>query len=203
MDSVIQLQRQLVDYTAQLFNEGILDDQFNQLQQLQDESNPDFVVEVVTLFFEDSERLLNELAKALEQQSVDYRKIDAHVHQLKGSSSSIGAQRVQKVCIAFRNCCEDRNIEGCQKCLQQVKHEYSLVKTKLETLFKVRGKKGKNKSNLFRMNTVAQATDFCLYDRSLSRRFWQQEGQFLGQYNKVKTIAEDHSQRKQNGILDM
>ncbi|KAJ6305811.1 hypothetical protein OIU78_021190 [Salix suchowensis] len=131
MDSVVLLQRQLVDYTAQLFNE------FNQLQQLQDESNPDFVVEVVTLFFEDSERLLNELAKALEQQSIDYRKIDAHVHQLKGSSSSIGAQRVQKVCIAFRNYCEERNIEGCQKCLQQVKNEYSLVKTKLETLFKL------------------------------------------------------------------
>ena len=44
---------------------GFLDDQFNQLQQLQDESNPDFVVEVVSLFFEDSDRLLNELAKAL------------------------------------------------------------------------------------------------------------------------------------------
>ncbi|XP_011023511.1 PREDICTED: histidine-containing phosphotransfer protein 1-like [Populus euphratica] len=140
MDSVVQLQRQLVDYSAQLFNEGFLDDQFNQLQQLQDESNPDFVVEVVTLFFEDSERLLDELAKALEQQSVDYRKIDAHVHQLKGSSSSIGAQRVQKVCIGFRNFCEERNIEGCQKCLQQVKHEYSLVKTKLETLFKLEQK---------------------------------------------------------------
>lgn len=44
---------------------NILDEQFIQLQQLQDESNPDFVVEVVSLFFEDSERLLNELAKAL------------------------------------------------------------------------------------------------------------------------------------------
>ncbi|KAH8507401.1 hypothetical protein Peur_049434 [Populus x canadensis] len=137
MDSVVQLQRQLVDYTGQLFNEGFLDDQFNQLQQLQDESNPDFVVELVTLFFEDSEKLINELAKDLEQQSIDYRKIDAHVHQLKGSSSSIGVQRVQKVCIAFRNYCEERNIEGCQKCLQQVKNEYSLVKSKLETLFKL------------------------------------------------------------------
>ncbi|XP_041019869.1 histidine-containing phosphotransfer protein 1-like isoform X1 [Juglans microcarpa x Juglans regia] len=137
MDGVAQLQKQLVDYTASLFQEGFLDEQFNQLQQLQDESNPDFVVEVVSLFFEDSERLLNELAKALELKTIDFRKVDAHVHQFKGSSSSIGAQRVQKVCIAFRNYCEEQNIEGCLKCLQQVKHEYSLVKSKLETLFKI------------------------------------------------------------------
>ncbi|XP_042987519.1 histidine-containing phosphotransfer protein 1-like isoform X3 [Carya illinoinensis] len=112
MDGVAQLQKQLVDFTDSLFQEGFLDEQFNQLQQLQDESNPDFVVEVVSLFFEDSERLLNELAKALEQKTIDFRKVDAHVHQFKGSSSSIGAQRVQKVCIAFRNYCEEQNIEG-------------------------------------------------------------------------------------------
>ncbi|THG15666.1 hypothetical protein TEA_011582 [Camellia sinensis var. sinensis] len=137
MDSVVQLQRQLADYTTSLYNEGILDEQFTQLQQLQDESNPEFVVEVVSLFFEDSQRLLNEVTTALDQQSVDFTKVDAHVHQLKGSSSSIGAQRVQKLCIFFRNYCEDHNIEECRKCLQQVRIEYTLVKNKLQTLFKV------------------------------------------------------------------
>ncbi|KAK8652420.1 hypothetical protein V6N13_126453 [Hibiscus sabdariffa] len=66
----------------------------------------------LSLFFEDSERLLNELSKALEQQIIDFKRMDAHVHQLKGSSSSIGAQRVQKLCIVFRNYCEARNVEG-------------------------------------------------------------------------------------------
>ncbi|KAF5952302.1 hypothetical protein HYC85_010246 [Camellia sinensis] len=138
MEGVLQLQRQLTDYTISLYNEGFLDEQqFTQLQQLQDESNPEFVVEVVSLFFEDSERLLNELTKALDQQSVDFKKVDAHVHQFKGSSSSIGAQRVQNACISFRNYCDQQNIEGCLESLQQVKHEYSLVKNKLETLFKL------------------------------------------------------------------
>lgn len=134
---VAQLQKQFSDYTTSLFNEGILNDQFNQLVSLQDESNPEFVFEVVTLFFEDSERLLNELSKSLRQQDVDFKKIDTHVHQLKGSSSSIGAKRVQNACIVFRNFCDEKNIEGCLKCLQQVRDEYLVAKGKLETLLKL------------------------------------------------------------------
>ncbi|KAF7837179.1 histidine-containing phosphotransfer protein 1-like [Senna tora] len=129
-----QMQRQWVDYMKSLFMEGLLDGQFLQLKQLQDETNPDFVVEVVSLFFEDSERLLNDLTIALDQTDIDFKKVDSHVHQLKGSSSSIGAQRVKNACIAFRNFCEEQNIDACLRCLQQVKQEYCLVKTKLETL---------------------------------------------------------------------
>ncbi|XP_050382104.1 histidine-containing phosphotransfer protein 1-like [Argentina anserina] len=137
MAGVSQFQKQYADYKASLFHEGVLDEQFDQLQQLQDESNPNFVVEVVSLFFKDSERLLNDLTKTLSQQGVDFKKVGANVHQLKGSSSSIGAQRVQRVCIAFRNYGEEHNIEGCLKTLQLVKHEYAIVKIKLETLFKL------------------------------------------------------------------
>ncbi|KAJ7978032.1 putative Histidine-containing phosphotransfer protein [Quillaja saponaria] len=137
MDGVAQLRRQFAEYTNSLFQEGILNQQFNQLQQLQDESNPNFVFEVVSLFFQDSERLLNELAIVLIQENINFRKVDAHVHQLKGSSSSIGANRVQDACIAFKRYCEAQNIEGCLKCLQQVKTEYFLVKNKLEAFFKM------------------------------------------------------------------
>lgn len=131
------MQGRLAEYTRSLYMEGILDAQFLQLQQLQDESNPDFVVEVVSLFFEDSEKLLNDIARALDQQSVDFKRVDAHVHQLKGSSASVGAQRVKDACVAFRNCCEEQNVEGCLRCLQQVKQEHYLVKNKLETLFRL------------------------------------------------------------------
>ncbi|KAI4345515.1 hypothetical protein L6164_012630 [Bauhinia variegata] len=130
-----QMQRQWMDYTKSLFLEGYLDGQFLQLQQLQDDSNPDFVAEVVSLFFEDSERLLNDLTNALDQKCIDFKKADAHIHQLKGSSSSIGAERVKNCCIIFRSLCEEQNIDACIRCLQQVKQEYFLVKNKLETLF--------------------------------------------------------------------
>ncbi|KAI5654058.1 hypothetical protein M9H77_31245 [Catharanthus roseus] len=132
-----QLQRSFVEFTESLFREGFLDAQFCQLQQLQDENNPDFVIEVVSLFFEDSEKLLNDLTRALDQQDVDFKKVDACVHQLKGSSSSIGAERVKNACIAFRNFCDELNIDACLRCLQHVKQEYLLVKNKLETLFRL------------------------------------------------------------------
>nr|XP_016484641.1 PREDICTED: histidine-containing phosphotransfer protein 1-like [Nicotiana tabacum] len=112
MEIVGKLQNQFMEFMRSLYREGFLDDQFLQLQKLQDESNPDFVVEVVSLFFDDSEKLLNNLAMALQQQVVDFKQVDAHVHQFKGSSSSIGAQRVKNACVAFRNFCEEKNLEG-------------------------------------------------------------------------------------------
>ncbi|KAK8578679.1 hypothetical protein V6N12_069025 [Hibiscus sabdariffa] len=50
--------------------------------------------------------------KCYKQQIIDFKMMDARVHQLKGSSSSIGAQRVRHLCFVFRNNCEAQNREG-------------------------------------------------------------------------------------------
>ncbi|CAL5433125.1 unnamed protein product [Camellia sinensis] len=143
MDGIRQLQRQLHNfplsrgqyisqscrdiYTTPLYRE------FRELQKLEDESNPEFVVEIVLLFFQVSEKLLNNLTSSLQEQIVDYKQVDAHVYQFKGSSSSC-APRVKNMCVALGNYCDEKNLEGCVRCLQQLKHEYNLVKSKLEAL---------------------------------------------------------------------
>ncbi|RWW57860.1 hypothetical protein BHE74_00035356, partial [Ensete ventricosum] len=111
----MELQRRYIDFTSTLFREvrrsslagtcfiwvfcgvplnlclvmekGFLDGQYAQLRQLQDESNPEFVTEVIALFFQESEKLQDELSRTEDEEAVDFKKVDAHVHQLKGSSA--------------------------------------------------------------------------------------------------------------------
>ncbi|ESW16576.1 hypothetical protein PHAVU_007G167900 [Phaseolus vulgaris] len=134
---VHQLQAKLREHQSAMFQQGFLDDQFSQLQKLQDESTPDFVLEVVTMFFDDSENLLKNMARCLEQVPADFKQIDAYAHQYKGSSASVGAARVKSVCATFRTFCETKNLDGCMRCLQQLQQEYSLLKNSLQYLFRL------------------------------------------------------------------
>jgi histidine-containing phosphotransfer protein len=45
--------------------QGFLDEQFIQLEELQDDANPNFVEEVVSLHYRDSARLISNIEKAL------------------------------------------------------------------------------------------------------------------------------------------
>ncbi|XP_074589057.1 histidine-containing phosphotransfer protein 2-like isoform X2 [Curcuma longa] len=114
-----------------MFSEGLLDQQFQQLQMLQDASNPNFVAEVITLFCKDSEIILTELTKLLNQPVVDFEKVDAYVHQLKGSSSSVGANNVKLACIHYEN------NKGCLSALNVVESEYFRLKDKLAAMLQL------------------------------------------------------------------
>lgn len=41
--------------------QGVLDEQFLQIQQLQDDTSPNFVSEVATIYFHESEKILRSL----------------------------------------------------------------------------------------------------------------------------------------------
>ncbi|KAK2351265.1 histidine-containing phosphotransfer protein [Trifolium repens] len=121
-----------------LFHQGVLDEQFLQLQQLQDETAPNFVSEVVNIYFHESEKLLRNLrALLMEREFMDYKKIGIDLNQFMGSSSSIGAKRVTNVCVAFRVATQQNNRAGCFRALEMLEHEYCYLKNKLHELFQI------------------------------------------------------------------
>ncbi|KAL0010304.1 hypothetical protein SO802_005412 [Lithocarpus litseifolius] len=108
----IQMRRQLALMRQSFFDQGFLDEQFIQLEELQDDANPNFVEEVVTLYYRDSSRLILNIDQALERNPLDFNKLDNYMHQFKGSSTSIGAKKVKAECTQFREYCKAGNSEG-------------------------------------------------------------------------------------------
>ncbi|KAK4413832.1 Histidine-containing phosphotransfer protein 4 [Sesamum alatum] len=106
------MHRQLGNMKQSLFDQGYLDEQFVQLEELQDDANPNFVEEVVASYYRDSARLLLNIEQALEKKPLDFMKLDNYMHQFKGSSSSIGAKKVKFECTHFREHCRAGNGEG-------------------------------------------------------------------------------------------
>ncbi|KAL0425023.1 UNVERIFIED_CONTAM: Histidine-containing phosphotransfer protein 4 [Sesamum radiatum] len=94
-----------------LFDQGYLDEQFVELEELQDDANPNFVEEVVASYYRDSARLLLNIEQALERKPLDLMKLDNYMHQFKGSSSR------------------------CKRTFQQLKKEYAILRKKLEVYF--------------------------------------------------------------------
>ncbi|KAL3511740.1 hypothetical protein ACH5RR_024457 [Cinchona calisaya] len=131
-----QLRRQIGNMRQSLFDQGYLDhEQFIQLEELQDDANPNFVEEVVTLFYRDSVRTIQNIEQALEKSPLDFVKLDGYMHQFKGSSSSIGAKKVKSESTQFREYCKVGNAEGCRRTFQQLKKENAALKKKLEVYF--------------------------------------------------------------------
>ncbi|KAH1207488.1 PHP5 [Glycine max] len=114
----IPSRRQVAAMKQSLFDQGYLDEQFIQLEELQDDANPNFVEEIVTLYYRDSSRLISSL--------------DHTLKQLKHRS-----QKVKAECTLFREYCRARNGEGCRRSFQQMKREYATLRKKLETYFQL------------------------------------------------------------------
>ncbi|XP_004302859.1 PREDICTED: histidine-containing phosphotransfer protein 4 [Fragaria vesca subsp. vesca] len=132
-----QMRRQVGLMRQSLFTQGYLDEQFIQLEELQDDANPNFVEEIATLYYRDSSRSLQTIEQALEKTPHDFSKLDNHMHQFKGSSSSIGAKKVKAECQQFREFCKTGNGEGCMRTFQLLKKEHATLKKKLEAYFQM------------------------------------------------------------------
>ncbi|KAK9175618.1 hypothetical protein WN944_027625 [Citrus x changshan-huyou] len=105
------LQQELNNFVRSLREQGILDHNFDTLSRIQNDQSPLFVTEVINLFTRDAENAITQAHDSLQEPSVDYDKLIAAVHQLRGASSSIGGCRVALACRELRSAIDDKDKE--------------------------------------------------------------------------------------------
>ncbi|KAI4994295.1 hypothetical protein ZWY2020_029343, partial [Hordeum vulgare] len=89
-----------------------------------EEAASGFVAEVATLFIDDADRIIADIA-ALLSAAVDFDKVDVHVHQLKGS---------MKLASMHFRFYEAKSKEGCFMALALVRSEFYDVRSKFQTM---------------------------------------------------------------------
>jgi histidine-containing phosphotransfer peotein len=152
----------------QLRHNGLIDEQFVQLMDLQDDENPHFLQEVgasfggqeavragrcglpkllgvhaaqvVTLYFEDSAAKLDKLGALLTGTVVDFNEVDQVVHQFKGSSASFGAAQIAAGCAQLRQFCATQDVGASQQVLAQLREQFSGLKEQLEVFMRMQGR---------------------------------------------------------------
>uniref|UniRef100_A0A0D9XAU0 Histidine-containing phosphotransfer protein n=1 Tax=Leersia perrieri TaxID=77586 RepID=A0A0D9XAU0_9ORYZ len=87
---------------------------------------------------------LNALVNNMEKPNVDFDRVDSYVHQLKGSSASVGAQKVKNTCIQFREFCQQRSRDGCLKTLDLVRTEFYDLRSKFQAMLQIMNRKAES-----------------------------------------------------------
>ncbi|GMJ14326.1 HPT phosphotransmitter 4 [Hibiscus trionum] len=132
MESVRQ---QIAAMRQSFFDEEILDKQFYQLERLEKKGNPNFVEEVLTIYFRESTALLQTIEQAMETEPIEPVKIDRMLYKLKGSSASIGANKVRNKITKTRQLVEGGKLEEAKAAFRELRNEHGNLMAKLELYF--------------------------------------------------------------------
>ncbi|VAH96063.1 unnamed protein product [Triticum turgidum subsp. durum] len=115
---------------ATMFNTGLVDDAFLQLQRMREQGRetPAHVVEVMNRFLIDAERIINDITGLINEPEVDFDKVDGLVQQL----ISVGAKRLNLCCVQHFSP-EAKNKEGYLEALGRVRFQFY----DLRSMFKI------------------------------------------------------------------
>ncbi|KAL6858735.1 hypothetical protein ACP4OV_017737 [Aristida adscensionis] len=132
------LEQRLRDLMDNMYATGSLEKQFEALEKLQEDGNPDFITEVVTLFSDEGARIISQLAELLyKMPTVDFEKLERATHKLNGISGSVGAQKVTNTCIQLHDFCQQKSRDGCVKTLESMRTEFYDMREKFQTMLQL------------------------------------------------------------------
>eukprot|EP00803_Ostreobium_quekettii_P001958 evm.model.scf_632.3 EVM.evm.TU.scf_632.3 scf_632:32006-32935(-) len=134
MDSISSAIEHLV---AGLIGDGMLDDQFRQLMSLQNEQSPDFLTEVVQLFFLEGHRRLTKFGQMLGDEGVELGELGQAVLDFKGSTASFGAKFVTDLCDTLRGQALAGDREACRATLGQQEEALGALEARMNAFLEL------------------------------------------------------------------
>ncbi|CAA2989362.1 histidine-containing phosphotransfer protein 2-like isoform X3 [Olea europaea var. sylvestris] len=131
------LNQLLINSIGELQQQGLVDDYFRHCHSLKEENGPFFFVELIPVFLADARKVVNEMAKAIDQSLVDYNQMYVHCIKLKGSAACIGACRLRNACTYMSQAIDDKSRDRCCLALNDIKQEYKYLQNPLESIVKL------------------------------------------------------------------
>lgn len=138
---VAGINRQIEQLIFRLEEQGSLDAQFKKILQLPDESNPNFVPEVVELFVKNTEKNLSQMQGYLQKENPEFEAISQLLILMKGSNETFGARALTDLCVQFQDECKKKGIAECRMILGNQEEELRLLKRELTQFLELFGRK--------------------------------------------------------------
>ncbi len=97
----------------------------DQLRELQEEGEPDFVQDMIDLYLSNSPSLIEAMQQAITQHKADGLKSAAHT--LKGNSNSLGAKPMGVLCLKLEQMGRSGTVEGAEPLFADLRREFERV----------------------------------------------------------------------------
>jgi HPt (histidine-containing phosphotransfer) domain-containing protein len=109
---------------------GVLDEMtVETLKSLQEPGGPSIIGELVDVFLDDADRHLENILRAVKRKEPD--QLWPVAHAFKGSAGSLGATKVQELCLALEKAGKASTIDGTTDLAKELEIAYELAKRAL------------------------------------------------------------------------
>ncbi|XP_015580814.2 uncharacterized protein LOC107262049 isoform X1 [Ricinus communis] len=122
----------LQQYVQSLFDEGIVNDQFLNIQTLKTVEEPDRVMQLINTYCIDVEAILLELTSDMDLPEVNFSNMEALARQIEEKSLYVGAGHMRLSCVGLIQACRDMQKRSISRELDWMKNEFACTRNKLQ-----------------------------------------------------------------------
>lgn len=121
-----QIPEPVPEITVPSFDRDVL----HEFEAMMGEDGPEAIIELVTLFLDDSPQLIDQIEQGISQQNADLVRRAAHT--LKSSAANLGAKALAEYCLELETRGRQDKLVNADKIMNALVTEFDVIKLRLE-----------------------------------------------------------------------